>query len=181
MRRSAIAMTALLALCVAAIAGCSVNENLYEYRYFDLKPADVERQADGTRVIVSAVSTGHHDDEKRQIRSGAPFHIEFSVEGRLERVDKIDAWLVLNGREIPIPLDREFDGAGNILIHRSFGGEMHFIGKPQFILETPWEYIRTLELHTRFTATVDGVTREYHIVTPFEKSHREGTDVIIFD
>ena len=179
MKRSAIAVTALLALCVLALAGCTGYENEYRYRHFGLKPADVERQEDGTRLVVSATSSEYHDDEKRQIRSGAPFHIEFSVKGRFERVDKIDAWLVLNGREIPIPLNREFDDAGNIPL-RSYDGEMSVTGKPQYILETPWKSIRTLELHTRITATVDGVTREYHIVTPFEKNSSRGTARIYY-
>lgn len=176
MKRSAIAATALLALGATALTGCTG----YEFHDFELKAADVDdadRQADGTFVHVRTRSRWYQDNEKLLVQQREPYSIYFTVWGRFERLDKIDAWLMLNGRKIPYPLNPTFEDAGNIRLYPSKGfpaaGGMTFSGV--YVLETPWESIETLELHTRFTAAVDGATREYDIVTPIEKSYREGT------
>lgn len=173
MKRSAIAATALLALCAATLAGCTE----YESQTFELKAADVdnvEKQADGTFVHVRISPDYYQNNEKLLVQRREPYSIRFWVQGRFERFEKIDAWLMLNGEKIPFPLDLEFEDAGNIRI-TPLDGAMSFSGWPVYVLETPWESIETLELHTRFTATVDGATREYNIVTPIEKSYRKGT------
>lgn len=175
MKRSTIAMTALLALCAVALASCTE----YAFHDFELKAADAdnaEKQPDGTFVLVRTRSRWYQDDEKLLVQRREPYSIYFTVWGRFEKLEKIDAWLMLNGGKIPYPLDPTFEDAGNIRLYPSKGfpadGGMTF--SSVHVLETPWESIETLELHTRFTATVDGATREYNIVTPIGKSYREG-------
>lgn len=176
LKRFSIAITALLALCAAVLAGCTE----YEFQDYELKAPDAdnaEKRPDGTFVLVRIHPSWHQDNEKQLVERREPYAIYFTVWGRFDRLAKIDVWLMVNGQKISYGFDPTFDSPGNIHLYPSKGfpakGGMTLSGATD--LESPWESIETLELHARFTATVDGVTREYNIVTPIEKSHREGT------
>ena len=173
MKRSAIAATALLAL--VALGGCSS----YDFQYFVLEKVRVEAQPDGTWVYIRPLPSRFVDEERQLIRERDPYRMHFAIWGRFEAIETIEAWFVLNGERIPFPLDRDGMAAAR---DTSTSGEMFiFPSAPDYILETPWEEIESLELHTVFTATMDGETKRYHIVTPFEKKYEERTGNPIWD
>lgn len=166
MKRSAIAMTALLALCTVVLVGCT----FYTYQWYDLRSTGAKRD-DGTLLYVSVTATSTKDEAGKIIRLAEPYDLHFALWGYFESLETIDAWIVLNGKKLPFPLDTKRMNADRVMATR--GDRYIFPSEPDFILDTPWESIESLELNVVFTATRDGVTKRYHLVAPFRKVYEE--------
>lgn len=140
-------------------------------RAYELVPAEGASREFSDGTIVQTFIRGAFPSPSGS-ESREPYHFLIQLIGKIEQIESIQGWLLLNG-SVRIPLSQDAEAVNATRSEQSGGIAYFAAGGETFAVAERWEAIRSLELEIHIVAETESGSQRYDARFRYDKRLRE--------